>query len=176
MCSYPEIQPSPCSNTTWRWHFRIRQHVQQHARRLGLTVSLASGSMASLDAEVAVVGAGPVGAVTALFAASGSRVVILDQAHFPRDKPCGEGLLPPGRAILARLGIEGAVRDAGAPTLRGIAFGLLGRPQVSVHFPPHPDGAEGLGVRRLRFDAFLVERLQQSPNVAFHPGASVSQL
>ena len=67
--------------------------------------------MASLDAEVAVVGAGPVGAVTALFAASGSRVVILDQAHFPRDKPCGEGLLPPGRAILARLGIEGAVRE-----------------------------------------------------------------
>ena len=132
--------------------------------------------MASLDAEVAVVGAGPVGAVTALFAASGSRVVIVDQAHFPRDKPCGEGLLPPGRAILARLGIEGAVRDAGAPTLRGIAFGLLGRPQVSVHFPPHPDGAEGLGVRRLRFDAFLVERLQQNPNVAFHPGVMVSKI
>ncbi len=68
--------------------------------------------MATVDAEVAVVGAGPVGAVTALFAAAaGSRVVIVDRAHFPRDKPCGEGLLPPGRAMLARLGIEQAVRE-----------------------------------------------------------------
>lgn len=133
--------------------------------------------MATVEAEVAVVGAGPVGAVTALFVAgAGSRVVIVDRAHFPRDKPCGEGLLPPGRAILARLGIEQAVRDSGAPTLNGIAFGPRGRPHMEVRFPEHSAGVEGLGVRRLRFDALLVDRLRQHPNIAFHPGVLVSRL
>src|SRR5258708_6363108 len=54
--------------------------------------------MAGLDADVAVVGAGPAGAAAALFAAqSGRRVVVFDRAAVPRGKPRGEGLMPPGR-------------------------------------------------------------------------------
>ena len=56
--------------------------------------------MAAVDADVAVVGAGPAGAAAALFAAqSGRRVVVFDRATFPRDKACGEGLMPPGGKI-----------------------------------------------------------------------------
>ncbi len=48
--------------------------------------------------DVAIVGAGPAGSVCAYrLARSGARVILLDRAVFPRDKPCGGGLT--GRAI-----------------------------------------------------------------------------
>jgi geranylgeranyl reductase family protein len=43
--------------------------------------------------DVAVIGAGPAGSVTAIhLAREGARVLLLDKARFPRDKPCGGGL------------------------------------------------------------------------------------
>ena len=43
--------------------------------------------------DVAVIGAGPAGSVTAIhLARGGARVLLLDKARFPRDKPCGGGL------------------------------------------------------------------------------------
>ena len=43
--------------------------------------------------DVAVVGAGPAGSLTAYrLASAGARVLLLDRARFPRDKPCGGGL------------------------------------------------------------------------------------
>ncbi len=43
--------------------------------------------------DVAVVGAGPAGSVTAIhLARGGARVLLMDKACFPRDKPCGGGL------------------------------------------------------------------------------------
>jgi geranylgeranyl reductase family protein len=47
---------------------------------------------------VLVVGAGPAGSATALhLARGGARVMLVDKARFPRDKPCGGGLT--GRAL-----------------------------------------------------------------------------
>jgi geranylgeranyl reductase family protein len=43
--------------------------------------------------DVAVIGAGPAGSVTAIhLARGGARVLLVDKATFPRDKPCGGGL------------------------------------------------------------------------------------
>jgi geranylgeranyl reductase family protein len=43
--------------------------------------------------DVAVIGAGPAGSVTAIhLARAGARVLLVDKARFPRDKPCGGGL------------------------------------------------------------------------------------
>ncbi|HJZ62548.1 MAG TPA: geranylgeranyl reductase family protein [Miltoncostaeaceae bacterium] len=43
--------------------------------------------------DVVVIGAGPAGSTAAYrLAAAGARVVMLDKAHFPRDKPCGGGI------------------------------------------------------------------------------------
>jgi geranylgeranyl reductase family protein len=48
--------------------------------------------------DVLVVGAGPAGSATALhLARAGARVLLVDKARFPRDKPCGGGLT--GRAL-----------------------------------------------------------------------------
>src|SRR5256885_15364934 len=91
-----------------------------------------------IDADVAVVGAGPGGAAAALFAARhGHRVLVFDKQAFPRDKPCGEGLMPGGRPALRELSLEDAIVSGGAPPLQGIQFGLAGQPPVAVPFPEY---------------------------------------
>lgn len=65
------------------------------------------------EAEVAVVGAGPCGAVCArTLAELGHDVVLIDQSGFPRDKPCGDGLTRSSVAFLRRLGLERLVDEA----------------------------------------------------------------
>lgn len=59
-------------------------------------------------ADVAVVGAGPAGAATALRLLQlrpDARVLLLDAADFPRDKVCGDGVAPHVLALLDALGV-----------------------------------------------------------------------
>jgi len=56
--------------------------------------------------DVLVIGAGPAGSACAQRLASrGRHVVLADQHVFPRDKVCGDGLIPDAHAALARLGV-----------------------------------------------------------------------
>jgi geranylgeranyl reductase family protein len=58
--------------------------------------------------DVAVVGAGPAGSAAALAATrAGARVLLLDRADFPRDKPCGDGIAAGALDVLAGLGVTG---------------------------------------------------------------------
>src|SRR5579875_2652270 len=61
--------------------------------------------------DVAIVGAGPAGSTAAYrLARAGARVLLLDKATFPRDKPCGGGVT--GRAArLLPFSIEPVVED-----------------------------------------------------------------
>jgi menaquinone-9 beta-reductase len=62
------------------------------------------------DYDVLVVGAGPAGSSAAWRAASGgARVLLLDKAVFPRDKPCGDGLTPRALRSLRAIGLAGEV-------------------------------------------------------------------
>jgi flavin-dependent dehydrogenase len=130
-----------------------------------------------VDADVAVIGAGPAGAAAALFAARrGHRVIIFDKQIFPRDKPCGEGLMPSGRPPLRELGLEDAVVSGGAPPLNGIEFGRVEEPPVAVPFPAHADERAGLGIRRLTFDAQLADALGHDSHVRFSSETEVRDL
>ncbi len=56
--------------------------------------------------DVLVVGAGPAGSACAqALARAGLQVVLADQHRFPRDKICGDGLIPDAYAALQRLGV-----------------------------------------------------------------------
>ena len=88
--------------------------------------------------DAIVVGAGPAGSATALLLArAGVRVLLLDRARFPRDKPCSEYLSPETTRVLERLG--GGVLNAVAAAAHARLTGM----KVVA-----PSGAEMIG----RFD------------------------
>ncbi|MDP1648892.1 MAG: geranylgeranyl reductase family protein [Rubrivivax sp.] len=66
--------------------------------------------------DVLVVGAGPAGSACALWLArAGHDVLLADQHTFPRDKVCGDGLIPDTHAALRRLGVYDEVAALAAP-------------------------------------------------------------
>ena len=65
---------------------------------------------------VLVVGAGPAGSACAQWLAhQGVDVVLVDQHDFPRDKVCGDGLIPDAHRALERLGLYDEVMSAAQP-------------------------------------------------------------
>jgi len=77
--------------------------------------------------------------------------------------------MPGGRPALRELGLEAAVIASGAPPLKGIQFGLAEQSPVTVPFPEHAGEQAGLGIRRLTFDAGLVDALDHESRIQFCP-------
>jgi menaquinone-9 beta-reductase len=102
-----------------------------------------------VDAQVVVVGAGPVGStLTLLLRRAGLDVELLDKARFPRDKPCGEGMLPAGAAVLRAAGVD--LGELGFPLVDATRFRVPGRGWVRGRL-----AGPAYGVRRLHLDAHL---------------------
>jgi flavin-dependent dehydrogenase len=73
--------------------------------------------------DVIIVGAGPGGSACAGFLArAGVRTLLLDRAHFPRAKACGEYTSPASAAIIARLGATAALEAAAMQRHRGMTI------------------------------------------------------
>lgn len=120
-----------------------------------------------MDADVVVIGGGPVGAALAmLLGRAGRRVIVLERSRFPRDKPCGEGLMPGGVAVLRRLGVD--LGREGFPAVGGVRYRLRGGGSARGSFRSGP----GFGVRRTRLDALLAERAAATPGVAMLIGCA----
>lgn len=111
----------------------------------------------STDADIAIVGAGPAGALAALGALQEwpqARVLLLDRADFPRDKVCGDGVTAQSEEILA---------EVGSPDL---LKGLNRVWRLRLGFPSGREVARtmreaAIVVRRLEFDAILVREAQR---------------
>jgi geranylgeranyl reductase family protein len=115
--------------------------------------------------DVAVVGAGPAGSMTAYhLAAAGASVLLLDRARFPRDKPCGGGVtLRAARLLPFALDpiVEDRV-DVVEMRLRGL---------ICEHRCSSPIV---LMTQRRRLDAYLAERAVEA-GATFRDGARVSE-
>lgn len=83
--------------------------------------------------DVLVVGAGPAGSATAiLLARAGLDVVLIDQHAFPRDKVCGDGLIPDAHHALRRLGVLDEVMALAQPVTHA---GLISPRGIRVDVP-----------------------------------------
>lgn len=101
------------------------------------------------DADLIVVGGGPVGLACAIEARlSGMDVLVVEPRPGPIDKACGEGLMPGALTALHRLGVD----PPGHP-LAGIAY-VDSTTRVEHRF----SGGPGRGVRRTALHAALLER------------------
>jgi geranylgeranyl reductase family protein len=77
--------------------------------------------------DVLVVGAGPAGSACAqTLAAAGMQVVLADQHDFPRDKVCGDGLIPDAHAAMRRLGVYDEVMAHAQPAEHVACIGPRG--------------------------------------------------
>lgn len=124
--------------------------------------------------EVVVAGGGPAGAATAiLLRRAGHDVLLLDEALFPRDKVCGEGVSPEAWRLLDLLGAAPAVRALSPHPLRGMA---LTAPD-GTRFVGEYDAARppGFAVRRERLDAALLA-CAEAQGVEVRQGARVAEL
>lgn len=107
-----------------------------------------------------------------LLGRSGLRTVVLEKGCFPRDKPCGEGLMPGGVAVLQCLGID--LKREEFPHLGGIRYRTLHEGETFGAFRGRPGlPGHGHGVRRLRFDALLAGAAAATPNVEVRTGSTV---
>jgi geranylgeranyl reductase family protein len=108
-------------------------------------------------AEVLVVGGGPAGAASAVFLRQrGHDVVLVDEAHFPRDKVCGEGVSPEAWRLLEAMGAAGDVRALHPYPLRGMA--LTSPAGVTFHGDYRGARDAGFAARRADLDRVLLDR------------------
>lgn len=82
----------------------------------------------SIDAcDVLVVGGGPAGSACAqALARAGRDVLLVDQHEFPREKVCGDGLIPDALAALRRLGVFDEVMALAQPAHHVACIGPRG--------------------------------------------------
>jgi geranylgeranyl reductase family protein len=86
----------------------------------------------SLTADVLVIGAGPAGSAAAMtLARAGADVVLIDRSSFPRDKVCGDGLIPDALNALVTLGLRERIASR-ARMLAGISVFSPGGREVLV--------------------------------------------
>jgi flavin-dependent dehydrogenase len=102
------------------------------------------------------VGGGPAGVASAIFLRqAGHEVVLVDEARFPRDKICGEGVSPEAWRLLARMGADSAVRALAPRVIRGMK---LTSPDGTSFKGEYAGGQEpGFALRRFCLDRALLE-------------------
>lgn len=113
-------------------------------------------------ADVAIIGAGPAGAIaSALLNRAGHKVVVIERQHFPRFS-IGESLLPQCMEFIAEAGMLDAVNNAGFQFKNGAAFTHNGNYSFfdfTDKFSPGPGTT--FQVQRATFDHLLASEAQK---------------
>jgi menaquinone-9 beta-reductase len=105
--------------------------------------------------DVIIIGAGPAGCAAAIVLRNGGLSVgLFDKAHFPRDKICGDALIPDAHQALEKLGLREKVASIAFSTnglqLTGFDGNVLTLPGRSACVP------------RLKLDELLVDAAMES--------------
>jgi flavin-dependent dehydrogenase len=121
--------------------------------------------------DVLIAGGGIAGASLAIMLGrAGLTVELFERGHFPREKACGEGLMPAGVGVLERLGLADAVGGAPFCGVRYYAGTLIaeGRFPAVAGVP-----ATGRGQRRRHLDQVLFATAAATLGVTARTGLRV---
>ena len=122
---------------------------------------------------IAVVGGGPAGlAVAIALGLAGQRVVVIERGSWPRDKICGEGVMPSGVAVLDRLGISAHIAPDQSLPFRGIGWIDAQGVRLEADFA---SGA-GLGIRRTGLSEALVCRATEIDGIDLWERSCVQEM
>ena len=108
--------------------------------------------------DLAVVGAGPGGAATAYYASkAGLRTLLLDRQDFPRDKPCGDGLMPHAASEVALIGLADWLDEPHHGKFTSFSM-YTETAYLRQGVPPTLHGPHGYVAAREETDAKILER------------------
>jgi squalene monooxygenase len=132
-------------------------------------------SRKSTNYDVAVVGAGPIGAAAAIaFARRGARVVVFEAKPAAAKRLAGEWLHPPGVDVLSRLGVDVAAEGTGATAGRGfVVFPDDGSAPIVL---PYPDGMQGVSLEHESLVTLLRDRAASHSGIDLRLGARVTAI
>ncbi|BBM83203.1 NAD(P)/FAD-dependent oxidoreductase [Candidatus Uabimicrobium amorphum] len=106
--------------------------------------------------KVLIVGGGPAGLATAITLAHHNiACVVIEKGSWPRDKVCGEGLMPTGVDFLHKYGVSDHLPHDGYYPFVGIRY-LDGKIVAEGKFR----SGEGFGIRRLHLSGALLKTAQ----------------
>jgi len=122
-------------------------------------------------ADVLIAGGGIAGSSLAiLLGRQGVTVELFERGQFPREKPCGEGLMPGGVAVLERMELAEA---AGGAPFHGVRY-HFGNQIAEGRFPATGGlPTVGRGQRRRHLDSVLFNAAAMTQGVTAHTGVHV---
>jgi geranylgeranyl reductase family protein len=127
-----------------------------------------------IHCDVVIVGAGPGGSAAAYWLArSGADVVLLDKAHFPRSKPCGDGLTPRAVRLLEDIGLGDFVHRRGHAFTQ-VCVSHHGEPQASHTLRASDAPGVGLVLPRRELDDALCRHAARA-GARFLPGYAATE-
>ena len=123
--------------------------------------------------DVLIAGAGPAGLAAAIVLARNElRVTVCERSTLPRDKACGEGIMPTGVDHLKSLGAYQHLDPASCYTLAGIRFHSSAGNQAAGRFHEGP----GLGVRRTNLSDALRRRAGEIPGITIIENSRIGDI
>ncbi|MBA4357177.1 MAG: geranylgeranyl reductase family protein [Humidesulfovibrio sp.] len=120
------------------------------------------------DFDAIIIGAGPAGSGTALYAGrTGSRILLIDARPFPRDKVCSDSLSSAVIASIRDLGLEDRLLALDHVPVREISFYAPDGASVTVPVLKIDSQARATGMicRRVLFDEMLFQAAREMENV-----------
>lgn len=125
--------------------------------------------------DVIIAGGGPAGASSAIhLARGGTRVLLLEQKKFPREKLCGEFISPECQTHFEKLGVVGAMIASGPALLDETVFYSSKGHHVGVPSKWLGGGGAAFGLSRAVMDEVLL-RSARDNGVVVHEGASITE-